>query len=347
MLAREGGPAEKAAIVEHEGLKLWEAGDLAGAGRLTLAAGETMTLSAQPSEAFFAHVRAAYLGYLARTDTFIKSLDYIRPRINLYPVIEQDPFYGQFTREVLRPLADFGSTAHTSLKVSMFGDPELGDLRSPSTWNSRKALLLFKYLLLNYGRFIASDYLVYLLWPRENGEKLHTRLRSLVYMIRNRLGPLKNNLVWSKGSYAIKEDSRLWIDVHEFQNLLREAEALYQNPSLQLEKYLKALELYKGKLLPEDRYDRFVEEHRSYLHNKFQKALERAVSILLNFGQTEEALELTERFYLMFPTDDPVARVHVGLLEKLGRSADARKAFAEFRKKLWVEHRLKPSFSPK
>jgi len=346
-LARKGGPAEKAALMEHEALKRWEAGDLIGAGEMSLEAGEALALAAQTSEAFFAHIRSAYLGYLARTDTFMRSIDYIRPRMGLYPVIEQDPFYGQFTKGVLRPLVEFGSAAPASLRVSLFGDPEPGDLRNPSAWSSRKALSLFKYLLLNYGRFISSDYLAYLLWPREGGEKLCVRLRNLIYMIRNNLGPMRNILIRSKASYAIKEDTRLWIDAHEFQNLVREAEALDQNPTLQMKKYLKALDLYRGKLLPEDPYDRFIEEHRNHLHNRFQKALEKVAKLLVEVGRAEEALGLAERFYQMFPKDDLVTKTYTNVLVKLGRNSEAKNIYDEFRRKLWREHRLKPSFDLK
>ncbi|MEO0147025.1 MAG: bacterial transcriptional activator domain-containing protein, partial [candidate division WOR-3 bacterium] len=138
-----------------------------------------------------------------------------------------------------------------------------------------------------------------------------------------------------------------WVDVHEFQNLLREAESLEENPVLQMEKYIAALKLYGGKLLPEDRYDRYIDEHRDYFHKRFQKALEKTVSLLIGMGKGADALDLCARFHMKFPDDNSIVRTYINALVNLKQIQEARKIYDEFRKRLWREHRLKPSFDLK
>lgn len=345
-LARKGGPAEHGALEELSGFLAWRDGDLPGAARLMLSAGRDYAVGAQPPEAFNAHVRAAFLAKTARSNLFWDALDYLLPRINLYVgYLMNDAYYSDFARGILLPLLSAESSHSPEVRFFLLGQTGVEGPVKLSSWGSRKAVTLFKYLLLNQGKGIPGEYAASLLWPRGEPEATRKHLKTLVSMIRKNLGPLGSLLICNRGAYVFQGDPRVWSDVAEFQALIKEAEALAHNPSAQLEKYLKALELYRGELLPEDRYDGYIEEHRNYFHGAFRKALARAVQSLLDSERTAEAVELAGRFYLVFPGDDAVARTLIESLLAAGRAGEAENIYEDFRKRLWREHRLRPSFN--
>ncbi|MEO0211688.1 MAG: BTAD domain-containing putative transcriptional regulator, partial [candidate division WOR-3 bacterium] len=343
----KGDIQEGAALKEIEAIGLWKEGRLAEASEVMLIAGREYAIGGQPLEAFMAHIRAAYISYKSRSNVFWEALEYIRHRIGFYAFVENDHFYKDFVNRVLMPILSYESNAEPEIRLWLFGGMKASGMKEPDRWFSKKALSLFKYLILNQSRGIHSEYLSYLLWPRADTRKGKSRLKVAAAAIRKELGPLGNLLIYTKNSYVLRESQRVWVDVHEFQNLLREAESLEENPVLQMEKYIAALKLYGGKLLPEDRYDRYIDEHRDYFHKRFQKALEKTVSLLIGMGKGADALDLCARFHMKFPDDNSIMRTYINALVNLKQIQEARKIYDEFRKRLWREHRLKPSFDLK
>ena len=344
-LARKGGPGDEGATEEIKAFLLWKKGDLAGATRMFMDAGRYYAMGAQPFEAFMAHLRSAVLARQARSPLFWDALDYLSSRIRLYmDYLANDVYYSEFTRNILLPLLNTETTTRPKVRFYLLGGFRADGPVNLSSWGSVKAVTLFKYLLLNRGNGLVSEYAMYLLWPRVQPRKARVNLKTLIKIIRKNLGPLRDVLCHVRGTYVIQEDPRLWTDAGEFLSLVREADTLSQNPGLQVEKYLGALELYEAKLLPEDRYDRYIEEYRDFFHGMFRKALTRAVFLLADSGREAEALELSGRFYSMFPKDDAVVKVHIDAMLSAGRAAEAEKVYQEFRRRLWREHRMKPSF---
>jgi len=346
--AKNRAPESQAALTEYRALLSWQNGRFEEAVRDLLEAGEIYTRVNQTLEAFIAFLKGAWLARKSDCAGFWNAMEHLEHRFRVYRDFALNHhFFSNLTGSVIEPILAATSSRESLVKVRLFDRMEVQGAKVPRRWKFKKALTIFKYLLLNQGRSLASDYMVYLLWPRAGPENNMSRLYSCIRFARRELGDLGFLLVCHGKSYALQEDPRLWVDVHEFQSLLKEADALEKNPSLQVEKYMKALELYRGELLPEDRYDRFIEEHRNYLHKRFQKALEKTVNLLLDAGRKGKALELVERFYLMFPDDDACVRIYIGTLVKRGQRTKADQIYREFKRRLWREHRLKPSFDLK
>jgi len=337
-LARSGGPAERAALLEYRASGLWIKGDTRGASALFLEAGAKLSAAASPAEAFLAHLKSAYTGYVSGSESFFKAVEYLRPRLRLYRFVEADAFYADFIRSVLCPIARFSVPREPDARITMFGGLSVEGF-SLSGWVSRKALTLLKYLLLNQGRGLSAPYLAYLLWPRKDERAAMARLRQEVYYIRKHSGPLGKLLVSEGGRYLVKEDEGLWLDTSRFRALIGEDSVLATDP---LERYLAALEIYRGHLLPEDRYDRFIEEHRDAFHREFCAALEKALELLS--GRKDEALALARKFYEQFPEDNRVAMAYTRVLVQAGRRNEALSVYEEFRNRLWRMHRKKPDF---
>ncbi len=345
ILLAQKTPEGRAGLTEYCSLSFWETGRFSRVISGLIEAGDAYIGVNQPQEALIVYLIAAMLAKKHDAPGFWTAIERIRPKFGLYRAfLENHFFFRDFTGDVLVPLFETSRQKGSGIKISMLGGMNLPGMKAPEKWRSKKALLLFKYLLLNEGRPLQADYLVWLLWPRANPKKGMDRLYPLVSAIRKELGKLSGLLVSKGGCYSLKQSQELWVDVHEFRRLMREAESLEANPCLQLEKCLEAIELYRGDLLPEDRYDRFIEEHRSELRHRFRWAVERATQIFLSSGRKQEALELAQKLYLAFPKDNAIASAYINVLVSSGKTESAREVYKEFKNRLWREHRMKPSF---
>ncbi len=343
-LCKNGPLSAKAGLMEQQALQDWrEHGDDKALTRMIQAA-QTMRAAGESLEAYWGYLRTAFMAYTNRRGIMLQTLDYILPRMSLYPFVEHDPVYGEFARTVLKAMATFEIPSSPGVVVKLFDRMEIQGMKKPESWRSKKALSLFKYLLLNRGVGLAKDYLAYLVWPKHDPKKAAKRLTQEISIIRKEMGEFSHLLSYRGGIYTLHENPDFYCDVNEFQSLIREAESLSQNPEAQLEKLRSGLLLYRGQLLPEDRYDRFIEEHRSHLHKVFQNALMKTVEILLEQDRAREAREVAQRFYLMFPKDEVVVRVFINVLTLRGEENEAQRVFDDFKKRLWREHRLRPSF---
>ncbi|MEO0157355.1 MAG: BTAD domain-containing putative transcriptional regulator [candidate division WOR-3 bacterium] len=336
-LAREGGLAERSAVHEAEAMDLWINKDLRAASELFLIGGRGLAAAGASDEAFFAHLRAAYTGYLSGSDSFFRAMEYLRPRLRVYGFVDSDPIYSHFSKGILLPAVRFEHPREHTIRVRLLGGLETEGF-SVSGWTSRKALTLLKYLLLNHGRGLPPYYLAYLLWPKKSERSALARLRQEIYYIRKHSGPLGMFLIYKGGLYYIREDEALWVDTTCFWRLVAEAKATDN-----LQKYLQALDLYRGPLLPGDLYDRFIEEHREALHREFHLALREAISLM---SDMDEALALLRRFHGLFPEDSVVAKAYAELLIELGRKGEALSFYEEFKRNMWRKHRKKPDFQP-
>ncbi len=341
-LAGKAGREGKVLAKALDSLEQWEAGEIERAALESARALEGLAALHRPLDALLWAVRTAYLGFSAKSSAFFAGLEYLRPRAPLYPMLAEDALYGKFAREVILPLSSV-SQKKEGKRVRLLGPPEPGGLRDPRLWRSKKALALLKYLLLNQGTYLPAPYLAYLLWPKKPEQKALARLRTEISLVRRALGPLGELVRCSGGAYGIADDPRLWCDVAEFKRLSKRAKLRAGKNALQDLKTL--LSLYSGHLLPEDRYDPYIDEERRHLHSLYREALTKAVALLLEEGKVEEALLLTSREHQKFPEDEVVVRERVRCLLAGGRPGEARELFSSFKRALWRKHRLKPGFS--
>ncbi len=122
--------------------------------------------------------------------------------------------------------------------------------------NTRKTKLFVAYLLVNRDRPITHQELFELLWSGEDYANPATALRTLLYRFRALIekegaDALAGAIISHRGTYQWNRDLDISIDALDFQSL---AEA-GTNPTISAarrKEYLtKAIELYKGTLLPD------------------------------------------------------------------------------------------------
>ena len=165
-----------------------------------------------------------------------------------------------------------------ALKVYFFGkfrifqeDLEIPDKR----WKSKKAQMLFKYLLyLRHKGYLKKDIMMELLWPEDDPVKTAKRFHVALASLRKALEPELSRgtpsayILRSGDGYSVDIKDEGWVDVDQFTEALKLAKG-ENNPEISIIHYLKAISVYQGDFLEEDLYipwcdeerERFKEEH--------------------------------------------------------------------------------------
>ncbi len=122
---------------------------------------------------------------------------------------------------------------------------------SPSAWRHHRASDLVKLLALAEGHRAHREEVADLLWPTLSATSGAANLRKAVHFARTALG---SPTAIESGTAMLRlfPDDVLVVDASRFEELAGKGDP-------------KALELYTGDLLPEDRYTPWVEDHRDRL----------------------------------------------------------------------------------
>jgi DNA-binding SARP family transcriptional activator/transposase-like protein len=170
---------------------------------------------------------------------------------------------------------------------------------------SRQARTVIKVLLLAEGKPILSDQLIEILWPEEplDLDRARRSLRARVYEVRRVLEPDRSvpyryrHLQTVPGGYRFHLERWKQLDVAAFRihlkrAIAKEEEGAYKEAARE---YEAALELYRGDLLPEDRYEEWAYAPREELQRAHMQALIGAAEAYARQGKYRRALELGER----------------------------------------------------
>jgi len=121
----------------------------------------------------------------------------------------------------------------------------------PSAWRHQRASDLVKLLALAAGHRAHREEVADLLWPTLSASSAAANLRKAVHFARTVLGSPRS-IESGPAMLKLFPDGVLVVDASRFEALAAKGDP-------------KALELYTGDLLPEDRYTPWVEDHRDRL----------------------------------------------------------------------------------
>ena len=147
-------------------------------------------------------------------------------------------------------------------KVSV-GSRSIGE----AEWHLKKAGSVLKVLALSPGHRLHREQAMELLWPDLDPEAALNNLHYALHVARRTLEPAALASSSAASRYlrlrseqlTLCPDSPLWVDVEAFE----EAAATACHAPLEPGAFRAAIDLYAGELLPEDRYEPWVEERRS------------------------------------------------------------------------------------
>jgi DNA-binding SARP family transcriptional activator len=149
-------------------------------------------------------------------------------------------------------------------------------------WRLRKAKTLVKLLTLARGHRLHREALVAVLWPDRDGASATNNLHQALYVARRTLAGTSAALCCLRDDVVLLSDGTMpWLDTDAFAAACRRAHQT-RNP----DDYRAAAELYRGDLLPEDRFEDWSEGPREALRERHLGLLAEYADVLSDRGDT-------------------------------------------------------------
>lgn len=200
----------------------------------------------------------------------------------------------------------------------------------------RTALTLLKLLATAPGLRRSRDELINTLWPESGTQSGSSSLRSALLVLRRGLGGGDPSpILYERGWMELNRAYGWEIDLDSFQDMLRKrAESTSRAAEL--------LALYRGEVLPEDRYDDWAMSIRDRIQQLWRDAVLRIVHPDMETGEALAACECLNVVLDSDPYDEEALR---GLLEVLvlaGRRTEAMRRYQLFEQQLHADMDLAP-----
>ena len=225
--------------------------------------------------------------------------------------------------------------------VSVFGNPlDLG------TSKQRKSLLA--YLLLNAHRKVSRDELMDAFWPDHTRESARNSLHVAISNLRKLLKQADNQheyIRYQNEAYQLNPQLCLETDVRQFLEswkLGRQYENL-QKKSEALEAYRAASRMYGGEFLEENLYDRWADDERSHIREKYMFVLDRISAYHSNNGTPHIALEYCQKILQYDNCREDIHRRSMRCYYRIGKREQAIRQYINCQKILEAELKVPPT----
>jgi predicted ATPase/DNA-binding SARP family transcriptional activator len=216
------------------------------------------------------------------------------------------------------------------LELAFLGAPHISINGQPRSIAERKATALLAYLAV-MGEAQMRDTLAALLWPEHDAQRARANLRYTLWLLKTALGA--EWFVTERESLGLHTKAAVWVDVTEFQTLVRNEPALAEDAAiLRLE---KAVELYRGDFLagftladaPE--FDDWQFRLGERLRGQLAAALEKLVYYYESRDAWPSALDYARRWLALDPLHEPVHRHLMRLYTAGGQRSVALRQYVE------------------
>jgi FAD/FMN-containing dehydrogenase len=169
-------------------------------------------------------------------------------------------------------------------EVTVAGRPVATD-----AWRLRKAKTLVKLLALARGHRLHREALMAVLWPDRDGASATNNLHQALYIARRALAGTSGALCLRDDVVLLSEGAMPWLDTDAFEAACRRAHQT-RDP----QDFRAAAELYRGDLLPEDRFEEWTEGPREALHERRLGLLVEYAKVLSDLGEHTQVRTLAE-----------------------------------------------------
>jgi DNA-binding SARP family transcriptional activator/tetratricopeptide (TPR) repeat protein len=203
-----------------------------------------------------------------------------------------------------------GALAMAKVVITLFGEFTVtvdGRPVDANSWTRRHAAGLVKVLSLAPGRRMHREQLIDRLWPDDTVDAAVPKLHKAAHFARKAID-VPDSIVLRGEHVHLCPDHDVVVDVTTFDELGRQAVSAGDAALAH-----QALALYRGELLPQDRYDEWAEERREQLHL-------RHLDLLRLDGQWEAVVEID-------PSDEVA---NVSLMRRYAAAGDRHAAIRQF-----------------
>jgi predicted ATPase/DNA-binding SARP family transcriptional activator len=214
-------------------------------------------------------------------------------------------------------------TAET-LEIQLLGDFQIhvGErVITDDAWKLRKAAGIVKLLALEPTHRLHREQILDALWPDLDPDAAANNFRYALYTARRILDT--GGLPLRDGEYLSLGDSEsVWVDVHAFE-VAADVARRSNDPAA----FRAVVDLYRGELLPSDRYEEWLDARRTNLHARFVEVITRLALALEEAGESSSAIDTWQRLIAVDPVQEE-AHAHLMLLH--ARAGRQREALAQF-----------------
>ena len=205
-----------------------------------------------------------------------------------------------------------------------------GETIDERLWTRRKAKSLVKILALSPRHQLGREQLMELLWPELDPDLSSNNLNKVIHAARRVLEPdLKSGtescfIATQEQHVALKAPGGVHIDAEEFE--ARATHALRGDAVLECD---RAIELYAGDLLDEDRYEPWAEARREQLKRLYERLLAHAGQLDEAQGRIEESLDHWRKLLAADPANEDAHRQLMRLYARTGSRHQALQQFEQ------------------
>src|SRR5215217_4449435 len=197
-------------------------------------------------------------------------------------------------------------------------------------WRLKKAASLLKLLALAPGHRLHREQAMELLWPDLDPEAALNNLHYALHVARRTLEPsapasnaASRYLHLRDERLTLYPEGPLWVDVEAFE----EAAATARHALLEPAAYRAAMDVYGGELLPEDRYELWVEERGEELRGAYLSLLMELAGLYEKRREFGEAIEALQWVVAEGPSQE---EAHTGLMRLYALSGRRREALRQY-----------------
>jgi DNA-binding SARP family transcriptional activator len=235
----------------------------------------------------------------------------------------------------------------SSIRIALLGGfvVRRGDGQVPvADWQHRNsAKTLLKVLAIQPDRRLHREQICDLLWPEAEVESASAQLRKALHTARHALEPhlearASSAFIELNGQILALHETRVEIDIDQFRRAA--AAALRSGDETALS---AAIALYTGELLPQDRYEEWVEAPRRELVTTYRDMLLRLARNLEARGAGARAIECMRQLLTADPTDEDAYHHLMRLHVRAGSRHAALLVYRECRRTLAEELGVDPS----
>jgi DNA-binding SARP family transcriptional activator len=205
-------------------------------------------------------------------------------------------------------------------------------------WLEQRPGELLRYLVTERQRVVPTEAIASSVWG-QTGRNAHNTVRYFVHALRDRLEPCRPKhsqssfVVCRRGGYALNGE-RVWVDVDEFEQEVRRGRAamVAGDRALALERFQRAVDLYRDDFLADEPYEEWAFDERERLRTVAGDTL-RTLSALCEHEPYRSASYL-ERLGGMEPFDNDIHRDLIAAMLRLGRRSRAVRHYRGFRQRV-------------
>ena len=223
-----------------------------------------------------------------------------------------------------------------NLRVRLFGDVQVEGCE-PSALGRRQARTLLKILALHHGHSVAVDTLIDCLWVDEPPALAADQISVLVSRLRRVVGA--DRIRRSDAGYRLAVD---WLDLDAVEDYAGEADRRLETGAVGGARAAASagLALIRGPLLADEADPWWAQAERAHAGRLVGRLRHAAAVAALRAGDANEAATHAEVALAADPFDETALGVLMDALARSGRPASALAAYAGFRWRHQLRHRL-------